>query len=44
MLELESDIENRKVYLSEQLDFNLIDAFRSLDTNGNGTLNVYEIH
>jgi hypothetical protein len=44
VLELEIDLENRKINLSQQFDFNLIDAFRSLDTGGNGTINVYEIH
>ena len=38
IVDLESDLEKRKVNLSRYPDFNLIDAFRILDRQGLGTI------
>jgi hypothetical protein len=43
LIELEGDLERRKIHLSRQPDFNLIDAFRILDSQGLGTISQYDI-
>jgi hypothetical protein len=43
LLELERDTEKLKVALSLKCDYNLIDAFRILDPNGQGYISVFDL-
>lgn len=40
----EKDLEDQKISLSKREDFNLIDAFGILDTDGKGNFNPHELH